>query len=434
MSGVMKYEALPPSLWAATATPAQNYPRLTGVHRVDVVIVGGGFTGLSAALHLAEAGLKPLVLEAHEPGWGASGRNGGQVIPGLKYDPDDLERQFDDRIVETAGGSADLVFSLIEKHAIDCHPVRKGWIQPAHSDKALPTVLARARQWERRGANIEILDKPEIDRLLGTSSYRGGWVDKRGGGIQPLSYARGLAAAATRAGASIHGGSPVKALGKNGGAWLVETQDATVTADKIIIATNGYTGHLWPGLAQTVVPVYSFQIATKPLGDNVRKSILPEGHVTSDTRRLLLYYRLDHTGRLLMGGRGPYKDFPAQEDAGSLRKATARLYPQASDQPLDFVWGGRVAMTKDHLPHLHVLDDGLYAGLGFNGRGVAMGTVMGRMLAMLAGGADPRDVPFPITAMWPIAFHRFQRPAVMALAQYYRIRDSLEERFAARAA
>lgn len=434
MSGMVKNGALPPSLWAATATAAQDFPRLQGVHQADVVIVGGGFTGLSAALHLAEAGIKALVLEAHEPGWGASGRNGGQVIPGLKYDPDELERHFGGQVVKTAGGGPDLVFSLIEKHAIDCHPVRKGWIQPAHDKKALGTVLSRAGQWAKRGVDMEILEKDRLDQLMGTGFYAGGWIDKRGGGIQPLSYARGLAAAAAKAGAGIHGDSPVKALSRGPAGWIVETGHATVTAQKVILATNGYTDHLWPGLAKTVVPVYSFQIATRPLGDNVRRSILPEGQVASDTRRLLWYYRLDHQGRLLMGGRGPFKETPGFDDAGSLKSAISRLYPQVADDPLEFVWAGKVAMTQDHLPHLHVLADGLYAGLGFNGRGVAMGTVMGRMLALLAGGADPRDVPFPITAMKPMAFHRLHRPAVMAIAEYYKIRDALEARFGPKAA
>jgi glycine/D-amino acid oxidase-like deaminating enzyme len=303
---------LSPSLWAATAAPASPTPPLEESTSADVCIVGGGFAGLSTALHLAERGIRAVVLEARETGWGASGRNGGQVIPGLKFDPDEILSMFGaergERLIEFAGGTADIVFDLITKHRMDVPQTRNGWIQGAHMAANVELVRSRAEQWSRRGAPVQFLDKSATDHLLGTERYRGGWLDRRGGAIQPLSYARGLAKAALGAGARIHGETPATRLVRAGARWSVETgRGATVTADRVVICTNGYTGELWPQLRQTAVAINSYQVATEPLSDNLQRSILPEGQVLSDTRKLLLYFRLDHEGRLLMGGRGPFR-------------------------------------------------------------------------------------------------------------------------------
>ncbi|HZD26729.1 MAG TPA: FAD-dependent oxidoreductase, partial [Alphaproteobacteria bacterium] len=208
------------SLWQATAVPAPDCPPLAGERRIDVAVIGGGFTGLSAALHLAEAGAKVAVLEAREPGWGASGRNGGMVIPGLKEDPDDLVARHGpeagEAMVRASAATADLVFGLIERHSIDCDARRAGWIQPAHTAAALPALRRRYEQWAGRGADVAWLSREEIAARLGSDRYHGGWIDRRGGGLQPLSYARGLARAAQAAGAAVHGQSPVTALGREG--------------------------------------------------------------------------------------------------------------------------------------------------------------------------------------------------------------------------
>ncbi|WP_164853743.1 NAD(P)/FAD-dependent oxidoreductase, partial [Paraburkholderia kirstenboschensis] len=189
MSLVEVAKPLPPSLWAATAEPAVDTPPLDGSVTVDVAIVGAGYTGLSTALHLAEQGIRVCVIDANEPGW-ASGRNGGQVIPGLKYDPDELVRRYGphdgDALVQMAGGAADSVFDLIERHGIRCNATRAGWIQPTHSSKLLGVLHARARQWESRGAPVELLDRTQIARRLGTDAFVGGWVDGRAGSVHPL--------------------------------------------------------------------------------------------------------------------------------------------------------------------------------------------------------------------------------------------------------
>src|SRR5215468_5891014 len=190
---------LEPSLWAATAPPAPPTPPLAQSARADVCVVGAGYAGLSTALHLAERGVRTVVLEAHEPGFGGSGRNGGQVIPGLKYDPDDLVAMFGaeagGHLVRVAGGAADTLFGLIARHGIDCEARKCGWIQPAFAAADVPVVERRAEQWQRRGAPVEVIDRDTVRRLVGSPIYHGGLLDRRGGSVQPLSYARGLARA-----------------------------------------------------------------------------------------------------------------------------------------------------------------------------------------------------------------------------------------------
>lgn len=430
MIEVKEGAALPDSLWAATAQPAPDTPPLLESTSFDVAIVGAGFTGLSTALHLAERGVKVCVLDAAQPGWGASGRNGGQVIPGLKYDPDELVRRFGEaagnRLVETVGAAADNVFDLIEKHRISCGVVRRGWIQPAPSSAMLEAVTRRARQWEARGVEISLLDAAEVSQRLGTNSYLGGWVDHRAGSIQPLSYARGLAQAAQGLGVAVHGQTSVTGLSRNARGWHVQTQGgATVEAQRVVIATNGYTGGLWPGLRQSVIAANSFIVATQPLPPDVGDAILRGGEVASDSRRLLLYFRRDAAGRLLMGGRGPFSEPRAKSDWAHLERAVELMYPQLKDVGYEYRWAGRVAITADFLPHVHEPEAGLTIALGYNGRGVAMATTVGKHLAARLCGDAGAPFPFDVAPIKPIPFHGLQRMYITAGVAWYRLLDSL---------
>lgn len=429
--------SLPASLWAATASPAPDYGHVTSAEDCDVAIIGAGFTGLSAALHLARLGRKVIVLEANEPGWGASGRNGGQVITGLKHNPDDLIATFGEimggRIIKAMGGAADLVFSLIDRYRIDCHANRSGWIQAAHGPKAYDKlVVPRCRQWHARGIDARLLDRAETARMIGSApeAYYGGWFDPRGGTLQPLSYARGLASAAIAEGVKVCALSKVEALERDGDHWNVKLARGNVRARQVVMATNAYTGPLWGNLERTIIPVSSFQIATRPLDAAIRARILPGGQGVADTRRLLLYFRLDHQGRFVMGGRSPVDDNPARSDAAPLQAAIARIFPGLDASEIDYVWSGKVAITKDSLPHLHMLALGLIAALGCNGRGVAMCTMMGKIIADLASGTTPADLAFPVTAPNPFALHEFRKIGVFAMSQYYRLLDRLESRSA----
>lgn len=419
---------LEPSLWAATAAPPLETPPLGDSTTADVAVIGGGYAGLSAALHLAERGVRPVLLEARQIGFGGSGRNGGQVIPGLKHDPDALAAMFGaergGRLIDFAGGTADLVFDLIERHGMDVPYRREGWIQGAHSPEGLAEAEARATQWAKRGAPVQPLDKAAIGRLLGTDRYLGGWLDRRGGGIQPLDYARGLARAALKAGAAIHTGTPVTALDRAEGRWRLRTAGgAAVTADRVLLCTNGYSKGLWPRLEQTIIAANSFQVATRPLTDRERETVLPGGHVSSDTRKLLLYFRLDHQGRLLMGGRGPFREPKGASDWAHLERVVGKLFPQLSGIAIEHRWCGRVAVTRDYLPHLHEPAPGLLVDIGCQGRGVGLQTAMGRAMAEYVATGDAGALPLPPAPIQPLPLHALHRLYVSAVITWYRMND-----------
>jgi glycine/D-amino acid oxidase-like deaminating enzyme len=418
----------PLSAWTVAAPPPAR--SLKGDRRADVVVVGAGFTGLSAALHLAERGADVVVLDSAEPGWGGSGRNGGQVIPGLKDDPDDLERKFGPetgrRMWEISGGAADFVFELIARHKISCEAQQCGWISAAPTASAVAVLRARVDQWQRRGAPVELLDRQRVAELTGTTLYVGGLLDRRAGVVQPLDYVRGLARAAREAGAAIHGRSPVTGIESRGGAWRAATPAGSVTAKTLILATNAYTDDLWPGLRRTVIPVQSYQVATRPLPEDIRRRVLPGGQAVSDLRRILYYFRLDPEGRLLMGGRGPLNDTGDPALFARLEAVAARFFPQIGAPRWEHRWSGRVAITTDHLPHLHEPRPGVLIGLGYNGRGVAMATRMGKLLADRALGASVPDLGWPVTPIAPIPLHAWRLPVMSLVVRWKRFQDWLD--------
>src|SRR6185436_15000455 len=214
-----------------------------------------------------------------------------------------------EQLAQVAGGAPATLFDLIDKHAIDCEAKRYGWIQPCFADKDRALAERRVAQWQKRGADVELLDRGTVRTLVGSPIYQGGWIDRRAGSVQPLSYARGLARAAQAAGAVVCGESRVSALAHGGGRWSVTTAHGpAVSAAQVLLATNGYTDGLWPQLRQTVIAANSFQVATERLPAALASTVLPQGQVASDTRKLLLYYRGNHDGRLIMGGRGPFRE------------------------------------------------------------------------------------------------------------------------------
>jgi glycine/D-amino acid oxidase-like deaminating enzyme len=417
------------SLWAATAAPGLDLPQLSGDLRAQVVIIGGGYTGLSAALHLAEAGRDAVVLEAADIGERASGLNGGQVIPGVKYDPDPLEAMFGPglgaRLIETVAGGPDLVFALIRKYGIACEAVRTGWIQPATSEVALGMLHTRVEQWQRRGAPVEMLSPAETARLTGSSRYCGGWIDRRGGTVQPLSYVRGLAAAAQKQGGRIFRRSPATKLWRRRGEWRVDTPAGSVTSPTVILATDAYADRIVDVVRRTVVTVPSFQVATAPLPPELLRTLLPERQSASDTWHLLRYFRLDETGRLLMGSRGVFGEAPVAAQARHQYRAVHEIYPQLDGIPFEYHWGGLVAVTRDHLPRLQEVAPGLLAGFGYNGRGVAMATMMGSLLARWSCGQPAAELGFPVTPVDPLPLHAFNQLGARVAVQYLRTLDGL---------
>jgi glycine/D-amino acid oxidase-like deaminating enzyme len=417
------------SLWSVTAPPGPSCTPLIGTQRAQAIIIGAGYTGLTAALHLAEAGRDVVVLEAADIGERASGVNGGQVIPGVKHDPDTVEAMLGPyaggRLVATAAAGPDLVFELIGRLAIECEAKRAGWLQPATSEATLAQLARRAEQWWRRGVPLDLLSRREVLQLTGSARYCGGLLDRRGGTLQPLAYVRGLAHAVIRLGGHIHTQSAALRLGRLGGAWNIETTQGSVSAPIVIVATNAYTGPLNDELRRTLVAVPSFQVATAPIPTQLRSTILPDGQAASDTWHLLRYFRLDAAGRLVLGTRGTFASAPSLREVQYHYRAVHEIYPQLEGIPFEYHWGGLVAMTRDHLPHLHELAPGLLAGVGYNGRGVAMATVMGRLLARRALGTPVVELDFPVSPVLPLPLHALSGIAARGAIQYLRGIDGL---------
>jgi glycine/D-amino acid oxidase-like deaminating enzyme len=420
---------LPPSLYAETARPPPATPPLDGDKRVSVAVIGGGFTGLSAALHLAERGVDVAVLEAHEPGWGASGRNGGQVNPGLKHDPDVVERDFGPelggRMVALSGGAPNVVFELIQRHQIECEALQSGTMRAAVHARDAAGVRTSAAQWARRAAPVALLEKPEMPAATGTDRYACALLDRRGGQVNPLGYARGLAQAAMQSGAAVHGGTPAVRAQRNGGSWHVQTPTGTIRADKLVLATNGYTDDLWPGLRRSVVPVFSAIVASEPLPATLAHSISPARSVLYEMGRITVYYRLDRDNRLLMGGRSVQRDIVQPHELRYLSDYAVRLWPALRGIRWTHAWSGQLAITQDHYPHIHEPDDSVLACLGYNGRGVAMSTAMGPQLATRIIGGRAAEIDMPVTTIREIPFHGLWRSAVTARMIHGRIRDWL---------
>jgi len=415
------------SLWSATAPAGPALGALATARRAHAVIVGAGYTGLSAALHLQLAGRDVVVLDAADVGERASGLNGGQVIPGVKHDPDTLEAMFGPdlgaRLVTTVAAAADLVFEVIARHGIECDGTRTGWIQPATSETALAQLAVRAQQWRRRGAAVEMLSREEVGNLTGSQRYCGGLIDRRGGTVQPLAFVRGLARAVLKAGGAVYTHSPAIRLVQEAGDWRIDTPQGSVTAATVILATNAYTARLVGALRRTIVRVPSFQVATQPLTPQLRKDILPQRQAASDTWHLLRYFRTDASGRLVLGSRGTFAAAPDLRAVRHQYRAVHEIYPQLQGIPFEYHWGGWVAITRDHLPHLHELAPGVLAGLGYNGRGVAMATTMGRLLAQRVLGAPASELGFPVTPVRPIRLHAFSGLGARATIQYLRMLD-----------
>ncbi|GAB5467509.1 MAG: FAD-binding oxidoreductase [Rhodospirillales bacterium] len=412
-------------LWAdSSAEPPPTTEPLAGEAACAVAVIGGGFTGLSTALHLAGQGSDCRLLEAGRVGAGASGRNNGQVIPGLKLGPAALRERYGDAgaaVVETAAGAADLVFDLIDRHAIACEPERRGWLRAAQSAPALRQVEALARDLQAQGAPVALLDAEETAAALGSPAYLGGLIDRRAGRLQPLAYCRGLARAAQAAGANLHEESPVQSLERQGERWILRTPQGVLRAEAVVMAVGAYGERLWPGWSRGFITVQSMQIASAPLSSNLRAAVLPGASAMSDSRKLATALRLDAEGRLCIAGRGPLNGRMGPGVHRQLQRNALRLFPALADTQWTHAWPGRIAVTLDALPRLTSPAPGLYAIVGFNGRGVAMATALGKAAAEHLLG---RPAGFPLVPAPPVPLHRLRRPLLAAAIAYYRLRDA----------
>ena len=421
-----------PSLWSATAGPAPSTEPLEGGVHTEVVIIGAGYAGLSAALHLAESGRQSVVLEAAELGHGGAGRNNGMVIPALsRAYPDDLRARFGhergERLARLVGDSASFTFDLIRRHGIDCDAVQAGWTQPAHSPGRARVARRRFEQWQALGADVAYLDRDEIVDQSGSSLYHGAWLARTGGHLNPLKYVRGLAAAAIHAGTKVHTRSPAMAVTVAGDGWCVETPRGAVIAGKVIVATDAYADQLFPKLPRSIVPVRFFQQATEPLSPEVRRKVLPTGHALSDTHADMRFARPTVDGRLVSGGALVLDHNWQKRLEQHTRQRLHQVFPAlGADVRFEHVWDGHVAMTTDFLPHLHELAPGIVSITGYNGRGVALATRFGKSLAEAVQGRHVDDLELPLTRLQTIPLHGLVKRVASLELLRYRWRDTLE--------
>lgn len=406
-------------------------PGLSERMEVDIAVVGGGIAGCSAALHAAEAGARVALVEGQSIGWGASGRNAGHLPAATKHEPEEVVRlygeTFGPRIVEASENGPRTVAAIAERYGIECELAFPGIITAAHTPRALEGLKHRVEYWQKRERPLELLDRATLTAMLGSGFYLGGAIDRRGGSINPLAYVRGLARAAIERGARIHENSPARALHRDGTKWLVETGAGAIRADNVLLCTNAYTDELWPGLRRTVIPVRTVQFTTKPLSDNLLKTILPGRQPMIDTRRVLISVRIHQDGRLHFGC-GPSMRAGSAPTWQVARARLLEVFPQLGDVEFDDWWPGWMAFNKADSWQMHTLAPGLFAALGCNGRGVALATIYGRDLARHATGTPASDLTLPMTPLDPVGLHALSGVGAAAIAQWWRIRDAVEMR------
>ncbi len=378
--------------------------------RVDVVIAGAGFTGLSAARTLAKRGAKVAVLEAHTIGWGASSRNGGMVLTGLKLSVETLAARYGmeatQRMYAASLASIDLVEKIVYEEKIDCNFSRCGHLEVAckqsHFDTYARSVEIIARDFNHQ---LQIIPKNQLRSEIGSDIYYGGIVDTVSAGLNPARYVAGLGQAALDAGACIYENTSVVSIersSQNGGSgFQIATSRGPIFAREVFIGTSGYTSSATPALRKKIIPIGSFIIATEPLPDVLAHELSPHNRMIYDSKHYLHYYRLTPDNRMLFGGRAAF--FPETKDtirrsAEILRRGMVEVYPQLGDTKIDYAWGGTLDFCFDTMPHAGQMD-GIYYALGYAGHGVAMATYLGTKIAeQINGDANDNpyaEIPFP---------------------------------------
>ena len=385
------------TLWHATSREEFSAGQLARDMAVDLAVVGGGFTGCSAALEAARAGATVCLLEAQTIGHGGSGRNVGLVNAGLWLPPEALTAQMGQeagvRLIQTLAAAPAQVFDLIAREGIDCEAMRNGTLHLAHSAAGLRDLQERHRQGVALGAPLQLLDAETTARRVGSDMFHGAIFDPRAGTIQPLSYVRGLARAAVMAGATLHIHSPVTALTRDGGGWVLRSQGHTVRARKVLMATNAYHLGLRDPFQPQFVPVNYCQYATAPLPEAMRTTILPEGEGCWDTALVMSSLRMDQAGRLILGGIGNGAGPVGGVHHAWARRKLSTLFPSLKGQFLQHGWSGRIAMTSDHIPKIVAFGPDALACFGYSGRGIGPGTVFGMRAAHALLTGDMRGLP-----------------------------------------
>jgi gamma-glutamylputrescine oxidase len=421
------------SLWASTADATAPFPRLTRDASADVVIIGAGYTGLSAAHHIAKSGLTPLVLEANVPGWGASGRNGGVVTSKFRPSFPAIAAEHGTgvakRMYAIGREAVDIVEELVSEFSIvSAGFSRCGQVKAAHNETALAAAV-KETEWmkaEMGDTSTIVLSRAQIREETGSDAFAGGVLTAGAGAIHPLNYLRGIAGGLAKRGVEIFERSPALDIRCEPDAVAVRTPEGLVRARQAIIATNAYSDLTGATrrMQHTLVPFRSAIIATAPLSSNLRAQIMPTRRTYSETRRMMRWFRIVD-GRIVFGGRGAFGKSDSPAAFAALRKIMVSLFPAVADAGIEHQWSGLVGMTLDYLPHVGQLGDRLLFAMGYNGAGVAMSSLMGRYLAAFVRGETPDVALLNARNLRRVPFYALREPAIRMAAGWYQLLDAM---------
>jgi glycine/D-amino acid oxidase-like deaminating enzyme len=418
------------SYYAATANWQTDYPLLQGEQRCDVAVVGGGFTGLSAALYLAEWGYDVAIVEANRIGWGASGRNGGQLIDGF-VDVDKIEKRLGAEAAEIAYRIGlecrDIVLQRIEKYSINCD-LKFGFLDLALFEKDMRYFRSEIERKQERNYphKMELVTKENMHSVIGSDIYVGGLINRGNGHLHPLNLCIGEARAAEQHGARIFEKSPVSKV-HHGVNPRVETSDGVVHAKQVVLAGNAYLGRTEPRIFGSVIPAGSYIIATEPLAPEVANELLPQDMATCDQRVGLDYFRLSADRRLLFGGLCNYSGRDPKDITATLRPKMLKVFPQLEETRIDFEWGGYIAISMNRIPQMGRINGNTYFAHGYSGHGVAPTHIAGRILAdVIAGDSERFDVFERVRHFRLPGGKWFANPALALGMLYYRLKEVLE--------
>jgi gamma-glutamylputrescine oxidase len=417
------------SYYAATANNPTRYPSLQGEHRADVVIVGGGFTGVSAMLHLAERGYDVVLLEANRIGWGASGRNGGQLIDGF-VNSDRIEKRLGPdaaKITYQMGiDCRQIVVDRVSKYAIDCD-LKFGYAELALRESEVRDLNFEFDEKVRANYphELKLLNRDELRSVVGSDSYLAGLVNMGNGHLHPLNLCAGEARAAVSLGAAVFEQSPVVKI-HHGLKPRVETASGTVHASKILLAGNAYLGRTEPRLAWKIIPAGSYMLATEVLPPELQKELLPTDMACIDLRSALDYFRLSADGRMLWGGMCNYSGRVPKSIEGSLRPGMLRVFPQLRDARTDFTWGGNIAISLNRIPQFGRIEGNTYYVQGYSGHGLAPTHMAGKVLADIVAGESEQFEIFSRIRHWGLPGGKwFANPALALGMMYFRLKEML---------
>ena len=400
--------------------------------QADVAVIGGGITGLCAARALAKRGVRVAVLETHTVGWGASSRNGGMVLTGLKLGVETLIARYGleqaRRLYQASVESVDLVERIVQDERIECQFKRCGHLslasKPAHYEHFARSAELLARDFS---CATRLVPRADLHTEIGSDAYYGGMVDEVSGGINPAQYVEGLARAARNAGATLHENSSVQRVTRQGSRWRLSTSHGALDAGDILVASSGYTGAVVPKLQRKLLPIGSYIIVTEPLTDAQAREISPRARMMYDSRHFLHYFRLTPDRRLLFGGRArfvPETEATIRESAAELRSGMLNVYPQLRGVRVEYAWGGTLDFTYDTMPHLGQID-GYYYALGYAGHGVALASLLGSQVGSTMGTAGLQASPFAqiLFPGAPLGLHQAKPWFLGLAASWYRFLD-----------